>query len=32
MRIPWMRRQCLATLAAAKTGVLGALDPRGYSA
>jgi 2-polyprenyl-6-methoxyphenol hydroxylase-like FAD-dependent oxidoreductase len=31
-RIPWMRRQFLATLAGAKTGVLGALDPRDYSA
>ena len=31
-RIPWMRRQFLASLAGAKTGVLGALDPSDYSA
>ena len=31
-RIPWMRRQFLASLAGAKTGVLGALDPGDYSA
>jgi hypothetical protein len=31
-RIPWMRRQFLASLAGAKTGVFGALDPGDYSA
>jgi 2-polyprenyl-6-methoxyphenol hydroxylase-like FAD-dependent oxidoreductase len=31
-RIPWMRRQFLASLAGAKTGVLGALDPADYRA
>jgi 2-polyprenyl-6-methoxyphenol hydroxylase-like FAD-dependent oxidoreductase len=30
-RIPWMRRQFLSTLAGAKTGAAGALDPSDYA-